>query len=278
MIIDTHSQLWTKEALVSLPELMYRTYRAVFGESVENLSEKATIKDMDAAGVERSVVVAVDAETTYNYKVPNELVAVLRNKYPDRIIGFAGVDPHKGKLAVKELEHAVKDLGLSGLKLMPHLMELNPNDRLLYPLYETATALGIPILFHAGTQYHTGSKIKYCHPIFFDDVAADFPNLKIIIAHFGWPWVTETIAIVMRNKNVYFNIAGWAPKHLPSELINYMNGPLSNKALFGSDFPLLSRKRIIEELHAVPLKKEVLNKLLVENPARVLSLQVNQRI
>ena len=218
------------------------------------------------------VVVAIDAETVWDYKVSNDAVAKAVSQYPDRLIGFASVDPHKGVVAVKELERAVKKLGLKGLKLLPHLIELYPNDKRMYPVYEKAQELGIPVLFHTGTQFHTGTRIKYCKPIYLDDVAVDFPDLKIVIAHFGFPWFYEAIAVCQRNPNVYFNIAGWAPRHIPEPVIRYMNGPLKHKCLFGSDYPLLPRKRIIEELKQLPLKQEVLKKLFEENPKRLLGI------
>jgi predicted TIM-barrel fold metal-dependent hydrolase len=271
MIIDTHSQIWTKEAVASMPEKWLAGYRTIFGDkgfpSIED-----TLRDMDEAGVEKAVIVAIDAETTTGFKVPNELVAEIVAQHPDRFIGFAGVDPHKGLLALKELEHAVKDLGLRGLKFIHHLLELCPNDPKMYPIYAKAQELEIPVLFHTGNQFHTGTKLKYCLPIYLDEVAVDFPNLKIIMAHFGFPWVGEAIAIIQRNPNVYFNIAGWAPRHLPEMLIRYMDSVISHKALFGSDFPLVSRKRIIQELKDLPLKEETRRRLLTENPKRLLKL------
>jgi len=145
MIIDTHSQLWTKEALETLPKEMAASYRKSFKElRIPTIED--TIKDMDEAGVDKAVIVAIDAETTYKYRVPNELIADTVKLYPDRLIGFASVDPHKGLVAIEELKKAVEGLGLRGLKLIPHLIEMNPNYRDIYPLYEVAQELGIPVL------------------------------------------------------------------------------------------------------------------------------------
>lgn len=272
MIIDTHSQIWTKEVVARMPEKWLAGYRAIFGDkgfpSIDD-----TLRDMDEAGVDKAVIVAIDAETTTGFKVSNELVAEIVAQHPDRFIGFAGVDPHKGLLAIGELEHAIRDLGLRGLKFIHHLLELCPNDPKMYPIYAKAQELEIPVLFHTGNQFHSGTKLKYCLPIYLDEVAVDFPNLKIIMAHFGFPWVGEAIAIIQRNPNVYFNIAGWAPRHLPEMLIRYMDSVISHKALFGSDFPLISRKRIIQELKDLPLKEETRRRLLTENPKRLLKIQ-----
>lgn len=271
VVVDTHSQLWTKEAFSSFPDFMLEMYREIFGDYLTPSLEE-TIEDMDKAGVAQSVVVAIDAETTIGYKLPNELVADAVKQYPDRLIGFAGIDPRKGKMAIKELRRAVEELGLRGLKILPHLHDVRPNDPIMYPIYEMAQKLSIPVLFHSGTQYHKGTRLRCCRPIYLDDVAVDFPDLPLIIAHFGWPWVGEALALAMRHENVYINVAGWAPKHYPEELIRYLNGPVRKKALLGSDYPLVSRVRIMRELKELPLKPGVLEDLTQNNPCRLLGI------
>jgi hypothetical protein len=271
MIIDTHSQLWTKEAIESFPKKMAESYSHMFGE-IGMPSIEDTIKDMDDAGVDTSVIVAVDAETIHKYRVSNDLVAETVSKHPDRLIGFASVDPNKGKNGVKEFRRAVTDLGLKGLKLLPHLIDLDINDPIIYPLYEAAQELGVPVLFHTGTQFHAGTKIKYCRPLFVDDVAVDFPGLSLIIAHFGFPWWEEALAVVRRNPYVYFNIAGWAPRHIPPGVIQAANSYLKAKVLFGSDYPLLSRVRIMSELKALNLKEDTFTMMTETNPKRLLGL------
>jgi uncharacterized protein len=271
MIVDTHSQLFTREAIESFPEEMAAGYQAMFKDMALPEIED-TLKDMDEAGVDRAVVVGVDAETTFRYKVSNDLVARTVAQHPDRLIGFAGADPHKGRLACDELERAVGSLGLCGLKLLPHLHMLRPNDPKMYPLYETARGLNIPVLFHTGTQFHAGTKIKYCRPMDLDEVAIDFPGLNLIMAHFGYPWFHEGLSVVLRNPNVWFNIAGWSPKRIPEDVIRHINGPLRYKALFGSDYPLLTRVRIVKELNALSFGDGVLEMLMTENPKRLLGL------
>lgn len=271
MIIDTHSQLFTAEAIESFPEEMARSYQAMFKDmSLPTIED--TLADMDAAGVDRAVIVGIDAETTHRYRVSDDLVAATVARYPDRLIGFAGGDPHKGVLACDGLTRAVKELGLRGLKLLPHLSEICPDDRRMYPLYETAQDLGVPVLFHTGTQFHAGTKIKYCQPLYLDAVAVDFPRLQIVMAHFGYPWFHEGMSVVLRNPNVWFNIAGWAPKRIPEDVIRQVNGPLRYKALFGSDYPLIKRTRIVDELDKLPFKDGVKQLLMSDNPKRLLGL------
>jgi len=126
-IVDTHAQLWTRQAIEAMPEDMRDGYLRIFGDNLPTLED--TISDMDQAGVSTSVIVAIDAETRWGYKVSNELVAQSVSENPGRLIGFASVDPHKGVLARRELRYAVEELGLVGLKLLPHLLELRrPRD------------------------------------------------------------------------------------------------------------------------------------------------------
>lgn len=271
MIIDTHSQLWTREALATFPPEMLHGYEKMF-KSVRVFELEEILADMDEAGVDKSVIVAVDAETVLRYKVPNELPAQAVRAYPDRFIGFAGVDPHKGVLAVDEVVRSVEELGLSGLKFIPHLIEMSPNDPRMYPVLEKAQELALPVLFHTGTHFHTGARLKYCRPESIDDVAIDFPDLIIIAAHFGFPWFYEALAVVQKNPNVYFNIAGWSPKYIPEYVLSMINGPLSGRALLGSDFPLLSRSRIMRELKEAPISEEALLRLTSTNPMTVLGL------
>ena len=277
MIIDTHAQLYTREAVKGnvegIPDEMAKMFKGYSQFFSGKGMELYTIEDMDAAGVDKSVVVAVDAETTLGFKIPNVLVAKMVEKYPDRLIGFASVDPHKGEKAVVELEDAVRNMGLKGLKIIPHLIDVYPNGKLMYPLYEKARELGIPVLLHTGTHFHLGRKIKYCQPIHVDEVAVDFPELKIIIAHFGYPWYQEALAVVQRNFNVYFNIAGWSPRYIPDMVVQHMDSILSHKVLFGSDHPLLPRKRILDELGGLNLKEETMKKLLSENAKRLLQIK-----
>ncbi|MBU2510042.1 amidohydrolase family protein [bacterium] len=271
MIIDTHAQLNTREAMQNIPESLMSGYSEMFSE-MNRVGLGASLKDMDESGVEKCVIVAIDAETTFNYRVTNELIANAVGQFPDRLIGFASVDPHKGQKAADDLKGAIDTMGLRGLKIVPNLIELYANDKILYPLYEIAQSRDVPVLFHTGTLFYTGVRLKYGQPMPIDDVAIDFPKLKIIMAHFGFPWFYETIAIAQRNPNVYFNIAGWKPKYIPKEVVRYLDGPLRHKALFGSDYPLLTRSEVIRELHDLKLKDETLECLLTNNAKAVLGL------
>jgi predicted TIM-barrel fold metal-dependent hydrolase len=242
------------------PDEMYQTYKAL---------------DIFA------VIFEIDAETTSGEPyVGNDYVASIVQKYPEQFMGFASVDPWKGKLAIQELERSVKDLGLRGLKLHPTTQAFLPNDTRFYPLWEKAAELGIPVLFHSGqtgvgsgTPGGGGYKLKYSHPLLLDDVAADFPELTIIMAHPAVPWQEEQLAVALHKGNVYIDLSGWSPKYFRPVLVQYISSILKDKALFGSDYPVLQPERWLRDFDQLDLKDEVRRKILLENARKVLRLR-----
>ena len=241
----------------------------------EDLYEKYS--EWDILGV----VFSVDAQTsTGDLPDTNDYVAELVNAHPEQFIGFATVDPWKDRWAVNELERAVTELGLKGLKLHPIHQAFFPDDPRFYPLYEKCVELGVPVLFHSGfaaaglgTPGGGGMKLKYAAPIpHFDDIAADFPGLTIIMAHPAWPWVEEQIAVALHKPNVYIDLSGWAPRYIPQQLINETNTRLQDKILFGSDFPYLPPDRWLAGFEQLDIRDEVRPKVLLENAKRALGL------
>ena len=172
------------------------------------------------------------------------------------------------------------ELELRGLKLHPTLQAFFPNDRRFYPLYEKCAELEVPVLFHsgfgaagAGMPGGGGLKLKYSAPVpGIDDVAADFPGLSIIMAHAGWPWTEEQIAVALHKPNVFLDLSGWAPKYIPEPLIREAGSRLRDKVMFGSDYPYLRPDRWLEEFEDLPIREEVRPKILLENAARLLGV------
>ena len=227
------------------------------------------------------VVFSVDAQTvTGDRPDTNDYVAELVNAHPEQFIGFATVDPWKEERAVEELERAVTQLGLKGLKLHPIHQRFFPNDARFYPIYEKCVELGVPVLFHSGFAASGigmpgggGMKLKHSAPIpCIDDVAADFPGLTVIMAHPAWPWVEEQIAVALHKPNVYIDLSGWAPRYIPQQLIHEANTRLQDKVLFGSDFPYLPPDRWLDGFERLDIREEVRPKILLENARRVLGL------
>ncbi len=205
------------------------------------------------------VLLAWDAETATGRKpLRNDTVAEIVRRYPAQFVGFASVDPHKGDRAIVEIERAVRDLGLSGAKFHPGVQAFYPSDRRFYPLFERIAALGIPTLFHTGTNGlgagmpgGGGIKLDYTRPIHLDSLAADFPNLTIIGAHPSWPWEQEMIAILQHKPNVYNDLSGWSPKYIPPALLTQAAGRLNAKFLFGSDYPFIPPDRWLRDFEQI---------------------------
>ncbi len=212
--------------------------------------------------------------------VPNDTLAAAVRRHSDIFIGFGGVDPWKGKAAVREIERCATELGLRGLKFNPGRQAFFANDPRFYPLWETAARHHLVVLFHtgmmgagAGTPGGMGFKLKYTRPIpYLDDVAADFPELKIIGAHPSWPWQEESLAIARHKSNFYIDLSGWAPKYFPSSLVQQANTIIQDKVLFGSDWPAIKVERWLEEFEQLPIKAEARQKIMLDNAKRLLGL------
>ena len=230
-------------------------------------------------GIEKLVLFAWDAETaTYRPRVPNEYVAQIANKFPDRICGFASVDPHK-KSAVEDLQHAVKDLKLCGLKLHPQVQAFEPNDPKYHPICAKCVELGIPVTFHTAPPYWGAGlegggvlKLRHSNPMLLDDIAADFPELKLIMAHPGWPWQDEQLLVAMHKENAYIDLSGWSPKYFHPLLVTYMSKLIPHKFLFGTDYPMLLPSEWLRDFETLPLNSEVKRMILGENARKLLRL------
>ncbi|MEX0763195.1 MAG: amidohydrolase family protein [Dehalococcoidia bacterium] len=228
-----------------------------------------------------AVIFSVDAETATGDKPDsNDYVAEIVNAHPDVFMGFASVDPWKGSAAVDELERSVRDLGLRGLKLHPVHQAFYPDDARFHSLFAKCSELGVPVLIHtgyaaagAGTPGGGGFKLAHSRPIpHIDNIAAEFPELTIIMAHPAWPWIEEQIAVALHKPNVYLDLSGWAPKYIPDRLIQEANSRLRDKVLFGSDYPYMPPERWLEEFEQLDIRDDVRPKILLENAQRVLGI------
>jgi len=261
-------------------------YQSLYGFSDEFVKEYTSIIPeqlvlmLDQAGIDKVVIPAEDNESTFGTKIPNEKLAEFCQRAPKRLIGLAGVDPHKGMTAVRELEHAVKGLGLAGLNLPPFLQRLYPTDRRYYPLYAKCIELDVPVVLHVGINFFQEATMKHSHPMHLDEVATDFPELKIVATHGGWPWVAEMMAVAWKHPNVYIDIASQNPKYLGmptmgwGPLLQLGNTLLQDRVLFATRFPMLSYDRVLEEFRQLPLKDDVKEKWLWKNAVNLLRLEV----
>ena len=244
-------------------------------EDANEMADK--YRELDIMGV----IFSVDTETTTGEPPDtNDYVAGIAKDHPEQFIGFCSVDPWKGHAAVLELERSVTTLGLKGLKLHPVHQAFHPNDTRFYPLYAKASELGVPVLFHSGfagagsgTPGGSGLKLKYSAPIpYIDDVAADFPQLTVIMAHPAWPWTEEQIAVALHKSNVYMDLSGWSPRFIPEPLKREINTRLQDKVLFGSDYPYITPERWLRDIDHLDLRDHVRPKVLLDNAKKILNL------
>ena len=212
-------------------------------------------------------------------KITNEEIAELAHQNADVAIPFASISPHRGAEGVKAAKRLIADYKVKGFKFHPSVQEFFPNDPMAYPLYEVIAEAKLPALFHtgqtgvgAGTRGGGAIRLKYSNPLHLDDVAADFPDMPIILAHPSFPWQEEALSVATHKPQVYIDLSGWSPKYFPPIVVQYANTLLKEKILFGSDYPVLSPEKWLEEFQKLPIKPEVRALILKENAARLLGL------
>jgi hypothetical protein len=241
-----------------------------------------TIDDVAAYYRERSlaaVVFTVDWESRSGIApIPNEEIAEGAAANDDVLIPFASVDPARPD-AVGRARRLIDEHGVKGFKFHPNLQAFFPNDTSAYPLYEAIAEAGLPALFHSGhsgigtgVPGGGGFRLKYSNPMCLDDVAADFPELQIVLAHPSFPWQDEAISVCLHKQNVWIDLSGWSPKYFPPQLVRYANTQLKTKVLFGSDFPLITPDRWLADFAEAGFKDEVRPLVLKENAVRLLGL------
>jgi predicted TIM-barrel fold metal-dependent hydrolase len=264
----------------SLPDHLLSASARYFGAGGERTPTVDAIADYYRQRRMAAVVFTVDARTATGHPpVPSEDVARECAAHPDVLIPFGSVDPLRGAEAVRQARSLVAEHGVRGFKFHPSLQAFEPNDPVAYPLYEALQELDTIALFHsgqtgigAGLPGGAGIRLRYANPMALDDVAADFPGLRIVIAHPSFPWQDEALAVATHKPNVYIDLSGWSPKYFPPLLVRYANTLLKDKVLFGSDFPLLTPDRWLADFDTLDIKPEVRPLILKENAARLLRL------
>ena len=227
------------------------------------------------------VVFGVDSVgDTGNEDAPsNEEVARLAAENADVLIPFASVDPARGAEGVAMVHRLAKHHGIRGVKFHPNIQGFYPNDPEVYPLYEAIEEHDLIALFHtghtgagAGTRGGRGIRLKYSNPMNVDDVAVDFPDLRIILAHPSFPWQDEALSVALHKPNVHIDLSGWSPKYFPPQLVQYANTLLKSKVLFGSDYPMITPDRWLADFENLDIRPEVRPMILKDNAVRLLGL------
>lgn len=198
-----------------------------------------------------SIVLAMDAPAT-GLVVPNEYVAAYCATDPDRLFGFASVDPNRLD-CTRIFESAIRELGMKGLKLGPIYQNFYPDRREHFPLYARADELGVPILWHQGTSFVPEGYLDASRPAMLDPIARAFPSLTMIVAHMGHPWVDECICLVRKHPNLYMDVSalGSRPWQLYNALVSALEYGVADKILFGSDYPFFTTQQTVEALAKV---------------------------
>lgn len=227
-----------------------------------------------------AVVFTVDARSTVGHR-PNSIDDLVAGcvRHNDVLIPFGSVDPHRGGEAISEAHRQARELGVRGFKFHPSLQGFDPSERQFSPLWAALEELGLPVISHtgqngigAGMPGGGGVKLKYSNPLLLDEVAANFPNLDIIMAHPSVPWQEEANSIATHKANVYIDLSGWSPKYFPDSLVRQASNVLSKKLLFGTDYPLIPAEKWLSAFHELPIKHEVCPLILKDNAVGLLEL------
>lgn len=252
----------------------FRNIATSFGRSEDDV-----MKLLDDAGIGRSLITGFDEwSSVHETFIPNDLVAGLAERHPDRFVPFAGVDPLKGSDAPRELEHWVVERGFRGLSLRPFMIGLPAADRRYYPLYAKCVELQVPLSIHTSANWTTVSPSDLGHPRHIDTVAADFPELRIVMSHAGYPWVLEACLLAWKYPNVYLELAAHRPRYLATAgtgwepLLRFGQTTIRDKVLFGTGWFLLGRPpaQILDEFRRLPLAEGVLELWLGANAEALL--------
>jgi hypothetical protein len=247
-----------------------------FADRAYSQSLEAIVADMDALGVEWGVVTSRDAETTYGAPSGNKGVTEMISRFPNKFIGFAGLDPHKGMAAVDELKRMVLDHGMKGAATDPYLARIPASHARYYPLYAKCCELGIPVVITTGPgTLVPGAEMDDGHPRHIDRVARDFPELKIVISHGCYPWVGDAVMVVHRNANVYMDLSEYEEQPFSEGYIQAANTLVGDKLLFASAHPFLDYKKQIELYKRLPFTESVRADILHNNAARLLGLDAH---
>ncbi|MFQ5491666.1 MAG: amidohydrolase family protein [Phycisphaerae bacterium] len=255
MIVDCYTHYWRSPSQVGLTgNLAGPPATAPFRHDDHDAPLDAGAERHFAACEPVDKTIVLGFESAYlNASVPNDQVAEYVQRHPDKLIGFAGIDPSNPKRAIEAMTYAKAELGMRGLSIAPAAQDVHPTASTAMKVYEAAADLDLPVLFHSGPYLASQSKMEYAKPILLDEVAREFPSLRMIIAHLGYPWQGETLVLLAKHANVFSDIS-WL-LHQPWEayqaLLSASQYGVTDRLLFGSGFPYTSAANCIEGLYSL---------------------------
>ncbi|MEO9022665.1 MAG: amidohydrolase family protein [Ginsengibacter sp.] len=279
MIVDIHTHVFNPESDFG-PKLQVDMKRCHVDQSVWGDVESRHLETTTAADV--AIVFGLQASAT-DWNIPNENVAAHVSRAPDRLLFFASIDPLKPGF-MQELEKCHKHLGAVGVKLAPLYQNVHPADPRCYEIYRYCVKNGLPILFHTGTSFVSGTPLDYSRPVHFDAVAVDFPDLKMVLAHLGHPWEGETISVIRRNANVYADLSAlyYRPWQFYNSMRLLVEYHAEHKVLFGSDSPFTTTQSSLDGVRGVntvigksglpPIPGDVIENIINRNSLELLGL------
>ncbi len=276
--IDIWCNSFTPEAIekyyLGVPELA-EAFPGKHRAKLVGYSVRDFVRRLDEAGVDKVLVPSVKHRSfvrqELHWDIPHDEIAALRDQAPDRIVAIAGLNPWTRMAGVRELERAVLKLGFKGAHVHTYGFGIPLNDRMWYPFYAKCAELGVPVIFQVG---HSANLMpsEMGRPMLLDDVALYFPELVLVGAQTGWPWVEELIALAAKHPNVYLGASGHAPRYWEPSMVRFINSRGQDKVMWGTDYPLLGHKEALQQIDALGLKPEAKRKLLRDNAVRVFRL------
>lgn len=282
MIIDVHVHPAFYDPICKDPEKIEKRKSVMGYDLMSPFPLELVEKQMAFANIDKLVLLPEDTSSIDGEAViSNQEIHKLVQLDPNRFIGFATIDPNNSD-AVEVLNYALKDLKLKGLKLHPSKQNFYPNDKKLFPIYEKCLEYNVPITFHCGMSWQPNTLLKYSHPCLFEEIAIKYPDLRINLAHFGFPWILETAAIILKYPNIYSDTAGTymdCPEQFFQHIFKNLMGPLwvehnlADKILFGSNNPRFRPARIKRGLESLQFSKETETKILGLNAIKFLGLE-----
>ncbi len=229
------------------------------------------VENLDRLGVSLGVITGRDAETTYGFPSNNTSVLEFCRAYPERFVGFWGIDPHKKMDAVREIVRAVEEYGMKGIAIDPYLAHIPACEARYYPLYTKCAELDIPVFITmAPPPQVPGALMEYCDPRQVDRVARDFPELTLIMSHGGYPFVNEAIYACLRNANVYMDFSEYERAPMREVFVDAMCGIIQDKVVFASAHPFIELEDALAAYREFPLADEVRRKVMGDTARKIL--------
>ena len=249
MIVDVHTHVWEHPA--HLGDTFVQDARIAAGNPDLEIAVNLDAHWAAMAPVDRAIVLGFRARHV-GVLVPNEYVAAYVDRHPEKLIGFCSVDPNDAD-ALDQLEHAVRDLGLRGLKVGPIYQNIHPSSPRFVALMKMADALAVPVLIHQGTTFCENVSLELANPILLQPLALQFPRLRMIIAHLGHPWIAETLVLIRKHRHLYSDISAlyYRPWQFYNALVMAMEYGVMDRLLFGTDYPFTTPASTMEALTRV---------------------------